>query len=361
MGPATQIHTTTEAVALHGGGQLPGLSLAWECWGTLNADKSNAVLVFTGLSASAHAAASDSDPTPGWWEAIIGPGLAIDTNTYFVICINAVGSCLGSTGPASINPATDQPWRLDFPTIAMEDTANAAHRLVGDLGIGCLAAVIGPSMGGMIALAYLKAHPHSTQRLGLISTTAASGPFALALRALQREAIVTDPRFCDGQYQTEQGPDTGMRIARKLGMITYRSADEWDERFGRARQTQFEPQAFRMRFEVEAYLETQAQRFVGQFDPCAYLYLSRAMDEFDASDEDDSLAAMFARTFQGQALVLGVSSDLLFPPDQQRTLAEAIKVGGGDVRFDVLQSNKGHDAFLVDSKMFQAPIRRWLQ
>lgn len=361
MGPATQIHTTTEAVALHGGGQLPGLSLAWECWGTLNADKSNAVLVFTGLSASAHAAASDSDPTPGWWEAIIGPGLAIDTNTYFVICINAVGSCLGSTGPASINPATDQPWRLDLPTIAMEDTANAAHRLVGDLGIGSLAAVIGPSMGGMIALAYLKAHPHSTQRLGLISTTAASGPFALALRALQREAIVTDPRFCDGQYQTDQGPDTGMRIARKLGMITYRSADEWDERFGRARQTQFEPQAFRMRFEVEAYLETQAQRFVGQFDPCAYLYLSRAMDEFDASDQDDSLAAMFARTFQGQALVLGVSSDLLFPPDQQRTLAEAIQAGGGDVRFDVLQSNKGHDAFLVDSKMFQAPIRRWLQ
>jgi len=206
MTPATQIYETTDVVSLYRGGRLPGLSLAWESWGKLNADRSNALLLFTGLSASAHAAASDRDNSPGWWEAIIGPGRAIDTDRYFVMCINAVGSCFGSTGPASPHPNTGQPWRLDFPEIAMEDTANAAHRLVEALGIERLAAVMGPSMGGMIALAYLKSHPHSAQRLGLISTTAASEPFALALRALQREAILTDPQFQAGQYDTDLAP-----------------------------------------------------------------------------------------------------------------------------------------------------------
>ena len=360
MTPATHIYETTDVASLYRGGRLPGLSLAWESWGKLNADRSNALLLFTGLSASAHAAASDRDNSPGWWEAIIGPGRAIDTDRYFVICINAVGSCFGSTGPASPHPNTGQPWRLDFPEIAMEDTANAAHRLVEALGIERLAAVMGPSMGGMIALAYLKSHPHSAQRLGLISTTAASEPFALALRALQREAILTDPQFQAGQYDADHAPDAGMRMARKLGMITYRSAEEWAERFGRRHQTQMKARPFRLRFEVEAYLETQAERFIGQFDPCAYLYLSQAMDAFDASDQDASLEAMFTRCFQGDALVLGVASDLLFPLKQQRALALAIDAGGGHAQFEAINSNKGHDAFLVDSKAFQTPIRRWL-
>ena len=361
MGPATQTFTSTEPLSLYRGGTLPGFTLAWERWGTLNEDKSNAVLVLGGLSASAHAAASHADPSPGWWQGIIGPGAAIDTNRFYVICINALGSCFGSTGPASVNPHTQTPWRLNLPELAMEDTAQAAHSLITELGIRRLAALVGPSMGGMAALAFLKTYPHSAERLALISTTAAAQPFALAVRALQREAIVSDPDFCAGQYTDDHRPETGMRIARKLGMITYRSADEWIERFGRARQTQFDEHGFGMRFEIEAYLETQAQRFVEQFDPCAYLYLSRAMDAFDASDQDGNLSALFARTFLGSALVLGVDSDLLFPVDQQRTLAEALDSAGGEVQFQALASNKGHDAFLVDSELFDAPIRSWLQ
>jgi homoserine O-acetyltransferase len=257
MGPATQTFTSTEPLSLYRGGTLPGFNLAWERWGTLNEEKSNAVLVLGGLSASAHAAASQADPSPGWWQEIIGPGAAIDTDRFYVICINALGSCFGSTGPASVNPHTQTPWRLDLPELAMEDTAQAAHSLITELGIKRLAALVGPSMGGMAALAYLKTHPHCTERLALISTTAAAQPFALAVRALQREAIVSDPDFCAGQYTEDHRPETGMRIARKLGMITYRSADEWIERFGRARQTQFDEQGFGMRFEIEAYLETQ--------------------------------------------------------------------------------------------------------
>lgn len=360
MGPATRYFTQTTPFSLACGGELPGVTLAWESWGILNESQSNAVLVFTGLSASAHAASQPDDPSPGWWEGMIGPDRAIDTNRFFVVCVNSLGSCMGSTGPESINPKTGRPWRLSFPEITMDDIARAAQLVIDDLGIKTLHGLVGPSMGGMTALAWLKAFPQKTQRVALISTACSSAPFALSIRSVQREAIVTDRNFRDGQYDEENWPEVGMRLARKLGMITYRSAREWDARFGRTRQDYFPQQAFGMRFAVESYLETHARKFVGQFDPCAYLYLSRAMDTFDACDSDASLIQLFTRSFTGHALVLGVDSDILFPPHQQQALAGALESSGSEVSFEILKSAKGHDAFLVDSTLFETPIRSWL-
>lgn len=361
MGPATHYLNISEPFLMYRGGELPDVRVAWESWGQLNAEGSNAVLLFTGLSPGTHAASSAADPEPGWWEGMIGPGKPIDTNRFFVLCVNSLGSCKGSTGPASINPASGQPWRLKFPELAIEDIARSARLVVEHLDIRRLHAVIGPSMGGFTALAWLKQFPGSTARLGLISTACSATPFAIAIRSLQREAIVTDRNFRNGHYTEDDWPEVGMRLARKLGMISYRSAGEWQRRFGRGRQDYFPATLFGMRFEVESYLETHARKFVGQFDPCCYLYLSRAMDMFDACDSDETLKNLFRRCFTGHALVLGVDSDILFPLHQQRDLAGALEASGSEVSFQALPSVQGHDAFLVDFDNFGPPIREWLE
>lgn len=360
MGPATKYLEFDQTFPMYRGGSLPGVRLAWESWGVLNKGRDNAVLLFTGLSPSAHAASSDRDPEPGWWENMIGPGKPVDTDRYFVICVNSLGSCMGSTGPASIEPATGKPWRLRFPELALEDVAAAARLVVDDLGIEKLAAVIGPSMGGMSALAWLKLYPESTDKLALISSTAAAAPFAISIRSLQREAIVSDRNFLDGQYSDERWPETGMRIARKLGMITYRSAEEWQQRFGRQPQDYFPPTIFGMRFAVESYLESHARKFVGSFDPVSYLYLSRAMDLFDASDRDGSLPALFQRARLGSALVMGVESDILFPLHQQQELTDALMASEVPVTMRALPSVQGHDAFLIDFERFGPPLSEFL-
>src|SRR5690606_12236419 len=209
--------------------------LAYETWGTLSAARDNAVLILTGLSPSAHAASSELDPEPGWWEEMVGPGKPIDTTRWFVICVNTLGSCKGSSGPASINPDTGEAYRLDFPELSLEDAANASHQLVQGLGIERLACLVGNSMGGMTALAYLVLHPGSARAHISISTAPQAQPFAIAIRSLQREAIRLDPNWNGGHYDEERYPEAGMSIARKLGVITYRSAMEWVGRFARIR------------------------------------------------------------------------------------------------------------------------------
>ena len=279
--------------ALWRGGSLPDGVIAYECWGELNADASNAILLFTGLSPTAHAASSPANREPGWWEKMIGPGRAIDTDRYFVVCVNSLGSCFGSSGPASINPRTGLAWRLDFPEIAVEDIARAGWEVMASLGVTQLAAVIGPSLGGIVAVAFAACMPGKARRLISISGTAAASAFAIALRSVQREAVMSDPDWRAGQYASPaHGPRAGMRLARKLGTITYRSAEEWRNRFARsgigpqgmraAQQVRGRvPEGFGPRFSVEGYLEAQAERFVRIFDANCYLYLSRAMDCFD--------------------------------------------------------------------------------
>ena len=344
---------------LHGTIESP--TIAYETWGELSPARDNAVLIFTGLSPSAHAASSPDDPSSGWWEDMIGPDKPIDTSRNFVVCVNSLGSCFGSTGPASTDPATGRTYRLDFPVLALEDVARAGQAVVEALGIGRLHAVVGASMGGMTALAYAVAYPGRADGVLLISSAARCLPFAIALRSLQRELIRSDPAWRDGQYPVDQPPISGMRLARKLGMITYRSAEEWAGRFGRERATDdvasgTGPRRFGIDFEVESYLEAHADKFIGAFDANCYLYLSRAMDLFDVADHGGSVAAGLARVRAKRALVIGVESDFLFPPNQQQEVAEGLRQGVDEVDFKRLASIQGHDSFLVDMDRFRPAI-----
>lgn len=269
------------------GGALHAARVAYETWGARNAAGDNTVLILTGLSPDAHAASNPGNPDAGWWEKMLGPGKAIDTDRWHVVCVNTFGSCKGSTGPASIEPATGRPWRLRYPELSVEDCADAAAHALRALGVDQAACVIGNSMGGMVALALLLRHPGIARSHINISGAARALPFSIAVRSLQREAIRLDPDWAGGDYGTDQYPESGMRIARKLGVITYRSSIEWDGRFGRVRFASDDrdlEEPFAHEFEVERYLEGHAQRFVRRFDPNCYLYLSRAMDWFDLGE-----------------------------------------------------------------------------
>ena len=345
------------------GGELHGARVAYETWGALSAAHDNALLILTGLSPSAHAASNEQDPSPGWWEAMIGPGKAIDTDRWFVICVNSLGSDKGSTCPASIDPATGEPYRLNFPELALEDVANAAHAAVSSLGIERLACLIGCSMGGMSALAYMLLHPGSVRAHISVDTAPQAQPFAIAIRSLQREAIRLDPQWNNGRYDDTQYPETGMSIARKLGVITYRSAMEWNGRFARIRlePEQRDDDPFGFEFQVESYLEGHAQRFVRGFDPNSYLYLSRASDWFDIAEYGNgSILEGLKRIRIERALVIGVSTDILFPLEQQEQIAEGLSAAGADVEFIALDSPQGHDAFLVDIENYSRAIGGFL-
>jgi homoserine O-acetyltransferase len=353
------------------GGVLHEAQIAYESWGELNRARSNAILLFTGLSPSAHAASSVDSPEPGWWERMIGPGRAIDTNRYFVMCVNSLGSCFGSTGPASVNPATGRPWRLEFPELSVEDIARAGYEAARTLGIEKLDTVMGPSLGGMVVTAFAAIAPGAARRLVSISGSSAASPFAIALRAVQREAVMSDPAWNKGHYtEDERGPQSGMRIARKLGTITYRSAAEWSGRFGRSGLSEVGqravdtasarvPEGFGPRFAVETYLESQAEKFVRVFDPNCYLYLSRAMDCFDIA-EHGAPAEVYRRSGVERALVIGVESDFLFNVDEQVRIATELESAGVATTFTRLDSIEGHDAFLVDHPAFDAAIRNFL-
>ena len=367
--PGTRFQALSSPFAMKRGGTLRGARVAYESWGRLNEAADNAILILTGLSPDAHAASHAGNPDPGWWEGMLGAGKPIDTDRWFVVCVNALGSCKGSTGPATLKPDSDQSYRLDFPDLSVEDIANAAHELVTGLGVRRLDTLIGCSMGGMAALAYLLLHPGSARRHVNVSGSARALPFSIAIRSLQREAIRLDPNWAQGQYTDEVYPESGMRMARKLGVVTYRSALEWSGRFGRIRldEKRQDEDPFGLEFEVESYLEGHARRFVRRFDPNSYLYLSRSMDWFDVveyaprgCDEDQRAASALASIELEQALVIGVETDILFPLQQQEEIAEGLRAGGCDARFVGLPSPQGHDAFLVDIERFGAAIGGFL-
>ena len=370
--PATRFVDLPSPFPMKRGGVLHGARIAYETWGRLDDEAGNTILIHTGLSPDAHAASHPDDATPGWWEKMLGPGKPIDTDRWFVICVNTLGSCKGSTGPASIDPATGAPYRLRFPELSVEDCTDAAAHVVRALGIERLACVIGNSMGGMTALSMVERHPGLAANLIDISGAARALPFSIAIRSLQREAIRLDPNWNEGRYDDASYPESGMRIARKLGVITYRSAMEWDGRFGRIR---LDPEAraddvpFAAEFEVEGYLENHARRFVRRFDPNSYLYLGRAMDRFDIGESAcdpcgdrhiDALDAL-ATLKLDKALVIGVETDLLFPLEQQEEIADGLRRGGVDARFMAMASPQGHDAFLVDIDRFGPAVRGFLE
>jgi homoserine O-acetyltransferase len=344
------------------GGVLHGARVAYETWGQLNAARDNALLLFTGLSPPAHAASSAADPTEGWWQGMVGPKLPIDSERYFVICVNSLGSCFGSTGPASTDPATGKPYRLSFPDLSVEDIARAGFETARHLGIERLDTLMGPSLGGMVVLAYAAQFPRSARRLVCISGTAAASPFAIALRSIQREIITHDPDWRGGDYPAEHPPLTGQRLARKLGTVTYRSAEEWRQRFGREpiRDDMKRGDPFASEFAVQGYLESLAQRFVSAFDANCYLYISRSMDRFDLSAHGEHVAVL-RRAGLERALVIGVQSDLLFSHAEQEALARTLTDAGVATRFSSLDCIQGHDSFLIDLDTFGREIGGFLR
>ena len=354
MGSARKFHQVNGPFKMRHG-HLERPTIAYETWGELNFQKDNGILLFTGLSPSAHAASSEVDPSSGWWEQMVGESKPIDTTKYFVICINSLGSCFGSTGPTSINPETGDRYRLNFPVLTIEDIARSGHEVVKALGLDRLHAVVGASMGGMTSIAYAILFPEYADSLVSISGSARAAPFAISLRSLQREIIQSDPIWNDGNYDVKEEPVLGMRLARKLGMLTYRSAAELEQRFGRElipeeRQT---GESFGLDFEVESYLEAHATKFIGTFDANCYLYLSRAMDLFDVADHGGSVEHGLDRVGASRALVIGVETDLLFPISHQKCIADGLENGKRDVTFHSLESIQGHDAFLVDMDRFR--------
>jgi len=359
---ARQYAVLPEPFPMWRGGALHGARISYETWGTLNPARDNALLLFTGLSPPAHAAGSAQDPSPGWWEGMVGPKLAIDTERFFVVCVNSLGSCFGSTGPASPDPATGKPYRLSFPDLSVEDIARAGFETVRSLGITRLDTVMGPSLGGMVVLAYAALFPGSARRLVCISGTAAAAPFAIALRSIQRECITSDPDWAGGNYPPERLPVRGQRIARKLGTVTYRSAAEWQLRFGRApiRDDMKRGDPFASEFAVQGYLESLAQRFVSAFDANCYLYISRSMDRFDLGAHGDPVT-LFRRATLEHALVIGVQTDLLFSVNEQQAVAGFLEAAGIATRFAPLSCIEGHDAFLVDLETFGREIGSFLR
>jgi homoserine O-acetyltransferase/O-succinyltransferase len=349
---------------LHHGGTLSGARVAYEAFGCLNASRDNVILLMPGLSPDAHVASHDQDASPGWWEGMVGLGKPIDTMLWYVICVNPLGSCNGSTGPASLNPATGNAYRLSFPKLAIEDIADAAAYAVQALGFKQLSCVVGCSMGGMSSLALLARHPDLTSNHINISGAALALPFSIALRSLQREIVQNDPLWSFGQYDQDNFPKQGMVLARKLGLISYRSAREWDKRFGRMLSDSYrtgEENSFDLHFTVEEYLECQAQKFAQRFDPNCFLYLSYAINQFDLGVLMGSTVQEALQRLQIEnALVIGVNTDILFPLQQQVEIAEGLCTSGTLVEFHEIESDNGHDAFLIEINKFGHLITNFL-
>ena len=359
--PARKLVNLPQPLRLYRGGLIAKPVVAYESWGRRSPADDNTVLLFTGLSPSAHAASSALDPAEGWWESMIGEGRPIDTQRWHVVCINSLGSPFGSSSPLSIDPASGRAYGTAFPLLSVEDIASGAREALHALGIARVACVIGPSLGGMTVLAYCVQYPHEVDALISISGATSASAQAIALRALQREIVRSDPEWRNGAYEPGRGPRTGLRLARKLGTVTYRGAREFDTRFGRRRVAgPGAPDGEPRPFEVESYLEHQAERFSQVFDANCFLALSRAMDEFDLAEHGSTLAAAFARLRGMHSLVIGVETDILFPIHQQRAIGSGLEAAGAEVEFHAFPSEAGHDSFLVDLARFEGAIRGFL-
>lgn len=298
---AHSLFHSPQPLLLDWGGLLPGFDVAYETWGALNSDKSNAVLLHTGLSASSHAASTASNSKPGWWEKFIGPGAPLDTNKYFVICTNVIGSCYGSTGPSSFDPGNGRRYATRFPILTMEDMVRAQFRLLDHLGIQKLYASVGSSMGGMQSLAAGVLYPDRVRSIASISGCARSHPYSIALRHTQRQVLMVDPNWARGNYYDGKvPPHAGMKLARQIATVTYRSGPEWEQRFGRRRADPGRPPALCPDFLIETYLDHQGEKWCLEYDPNSLLYISKAMDLFDLGQENQMRLAESRRKHEAQ-------------------------------------------------------------
>ena len=334
------------------GARLGPITVAYETYGTLNADASNAIFVCHALTGDAHAAGihAGSDRKPGWWDGFIGPGKGLDTSRYFVICANVLGGCQGTTGPGSVNPATGRRFCLDFPFLTVRDIVAVHSELVRSLGIRQLLSVVGGSLGGMQVLEWSIRHPHQLKTAVVLASAPKLAAQGIAFNAVGRRAIYADTGFANGDYYESEGPKYGLALARMVAHITYLSEDSIELKFGRRLQDS-DHFAFSMQketeFQIESYLHYQGKRFVQRFDANSYLYLTRAMDYFDLADGHASLADAL-KPAQARFLVASYDTDWLFPTSQSRDLVSALLKVGRHVSFVELLCPFGHDSFLID-------------
>ena len=345
------------------GRELRQVNIRFETAGTLSPSRNNAILITHALSGDAHVCGkyAETDRKPGWWDEMVGPGKAIDTDKYFVVCSNVLGSCAGSTGPRSFNPETGNPYNLDFPVITIRDMVRAQKHLMNHLGIRRWLSVIGGSMGGMQALEWAINYPDDLASFVPIATTSQLSPQSIAFDWVGREAIKYDPNWQNGNYSADRVPDRGLAAARMLAHITYLSDESMSRKFGRELQDSvgysFD---FSRDFAVESYLEHQGRRFVERFDANSYFYITRAMDYFDiAARTGGDLAKAFAPV-KAPSLVISFSSDWLFPTSESRKIVNALLKNRCRVSFCEIQSGYGHDAFLLEVDALGGMVRDFL-
>ncbi|MCF7871050.1 MAG: homoserine O-acetyltransferase [Candidatus Omnitrophica bacterium] len=335
-----------QELVLASGQRLGPITLAYETYGRLNKKKDNAILILHALSGDAHAAGfNQGDKKPGWWDNMIGPGRAFNTDKYFIVCSNVLGGCKGSTGPSSINPKTDKPYGLDFPIITISDMVNAQKKLMDYLGIKKLLSVTGGSMGGMQTLQWFKSYPWFLSSAIPIATALKHSPQQIAFDEVGRQAIMADPDWQKGDYYNKVKPERGLAVARMMGHITYMSDVSMEKKFSRRMKNKNYSYTFKTDFEVEGYLQYKGDSFVKRFDPNSYLYITKAMDYFDLSGKKLVAGADGNET---RFMVIGFKSDWLYPLYQSREIVNQLKYRRVGVTYCEIPSTYGHDAFLLE-------------
>ena len=349
-----------KGLVLESGEKLGPITLAYETYGKLNQQKSNAILVLHALSGDAHAAGfHEGDTRPGWWDSLIGSGKALDTTEYFVVCSNVIGGCSGSTGPSSINPKTGKPYGTEFPILTIQDMVNAQRHLIDHLGIEKLLAVIGGSMGGMQVLQWMVSYPDRIRSAIPIATTMKHSPQQIAFNEVGRQAIIADHNWNNGNYYEVSPPDRGLAVARMVGHITYMSDVSMAEKFGRRLKNYGKPFKFGTDFEVEGYLRYRGDNFVKRFDANSYLYITKAMDHFNILN-GKKLSEIF-KDLRAKVLVVAFKSDWLYPEYQSQEIVKACKLAGVDATYCAINSTYGHDAFLLEIKEETHLIKHFLR
>ncbi|MBP5093094.1 MAG: homoserine O-acetyltransferase [Abditibacteriota bacterium] len=348
----TKYITFDKPLPLESGAVLPEITLAYETYGELNEDKSNAILVFHALTGDAHAAGrhTPEDRKPGWWDPMIGPGKAFDTDKYFVICANTIGGCMGSTGPVSINPKTGKRYGSDFPIVTIGDMVAAQKMLIDHMGIGKLFCVVGGSMGGMMTLQWAKSYPERTGLVIPIATTAHMSAQGIAFDAVGRTAVMSDPNWNNGDYYDGEGPENGLAVARMIAHITYMSKESMRQKFGRRLQNSSSLRYDHENdFRVENYLEYQGGIFVKRFDANSYICVTKALDYFDLAQPSGDLRKELAPTKDSPFLIISISSDWLCPTEMSKEIASALRRTHLYISYAEMDSDYGHDAFLVET------------
>jgi homoserine O-acetyltransferase len=340
-----------EPMPLDSGVSLGPITLAYETYGRLNEERSNAILIVHALSGDAHAAGyhSPQDKRPGWWDVCIGPGKAFDTNKYFILCSNIIGGCQGSTGPSSIDPHTGKPYALRFPVVTIGDMVRAQRHLIDYLGIEKLLAIAGGSMGGMQVLQWTVSYPERVRAALPLATTARHSPMLIAFSEVGRQSIYADPNWNGGDYYNGPRPNIGLALARMIGHITYLSEESMHQKFSRRLQSrEYFGYDFETDFAIESYLHYNGSRFTERFDANSYLYITKAMDYFDLGYGYNSLADAFVKSSHITYLVVSFTSDWLYPTYHSREMVSALTAVGADVTYCNLKSTWGHDAFLLE-------------